>query len=84
MVQTALLDSPVFQLDPVEGFPALSTKIKLRRIHHNETSKDFEHSLSITIKYLNQWWLHSFGKIHSSMFRTGTKPHTCLQDPWHA
>ena len=38
MVQTALLDLPVFQLDTVEGFPASSTKIKLRRIHHNELS----------------------------------------------
>jgi len=28
MVQTALLDLPVFQVDPVEGFPASRTKVK--------------------------------------------------------
>jgi len=33
MVQTALLDLPVFQVDPVEGFPASSTKVKLTTIY---------------------------------------------------
>jgi len=33
MVQTALLDLPVFQVDPVEGFPASSTKVQLTTIY---------------------------------------------------
>jgi hypothetical protein len=36
MVQTALQDLPVFQVDPVVGFPASNTKVRLPIIYTSQ------------------------------------------------